>query len=400
MKKIVLIIITLPIGLVSCKREALLKQNETFSQNKKKETSQTLATTTYNVTTSTTLNAAFWTNVQSSLQTGPVDVVFANGTYTRTSTVSLGSIGHNTNLLTLKAAGTAGGAVFNGSVAKIFAFTNCKNILMHGLKFTGDVTDYAVTFSNSPNITIDSCYFVDLQSAYYGALGVHYSGSDNVIVKHCTFTRVGVDSHSHMVYGAYGVTRLKLVKNTFTDCSGSFVRFRGDISTEGVVYENTFKSNGTYAGGVNPIFIEIPVFNDVNPGDERFGTSFMITKNIFNFSTSGDQSTRYNVVFHHSGYNPTGRTHLISATDAATLNSGTVTQKRAIMSSDLGLDGDEIRFSGNTNTNVQYNVLYRCQGGYGAVAPWTGIASIGTAVTTAGVATTEAAALAYYDDRH
>lgn len=75
---------------------------------------------------------------------------------------------------------------------------------------------------------------------------------------------------------------------------------------------------------------------------------------------------------------------------------GTVSQKRNIMSAQLGLDGDSIHFGGNTNSNVQYNVVYRCWNNYGSTGPWTGVASIGTAVNAFGLATTEAAAISYY----
>lgn len=354
-------------------------------------------TTVYKVKPSTNLDAGFWTAVQSSLQSAPVDVVFADDTYTRTSTLMVNSIGHNTHLLTLKPAQKAGSAVFTGTIANLLKFTDCRNLLVQGLKFTGGATGYAVTFTNSKNIVIDNCYFTDLQKVFFGALGVH-TNSDNVIVKNCTFNRVGVDSHAHLVYGAYGVTRLKLINNAFTDCSGAFVRFRGNLSTHGVVYGNTFTSTGTYAGGVNPGFIEVPVFNDVNPGDERFGTSFMVTKNKFIYSTAGKQNTRFAMVFHHSGFNPPDRIHLITPEDASVLNNGTVDQKRAILLAKPGIDGREVRFAGNTNKNVEYNVLYRCQGGYGAIAPFAGIANIESAITTTGVAKNEAEALAFYDD--
>ena len=360
-------------------------------------TASAAAVTTFEVDPATELDEAFWASVQGALQKGPVDVVFAQGTYTRNSTMSVKGIGHKTNRLTLKASGAPGSSVFTGTIAKLFGFTDCRNLVMSGLKFTGDVTGYAVTFTTCKNITVDNCYFVDLTKVFYGALGVH-TKSDNAIVKNCTFSRVGVDSHAHMVYGAYNVTRLKLVNNSFTDCAGAFVRFRGDISTHGVVYGNKFKSTGTYAGGVNPGFIEVPLFNNVDPGDERFGTSFMITKNSFDYSTSGKQATRFALVFHHSGFNPADRINLITPEDAEILNNGTVEQKRAILLAKPGIDANEVRFAGNTNINVEYNVLYRCQGGYGAIAPFTGIADIESAVRTSGVAATEAEALAFYDE--
>lgn len=355
-----------------------------------------LTTTTFNVSPSTNFNSTFWSNVQTALASGPVDVIFADGTYTRTATLTLSNVGDDANLLTLKTASTPGGVVFNGNIAKLMNVNLCKNVKLQGLKFTGDVTGYALTIVRSQDIAVEECIFTDLPAVGYGALGVHYETTNRVLVRNNTFARVGYDSHAHMIYGAYGIQRLSVVGNSFTDCSGSFVRFRGNLSGKGVVYDNDFTSTGTYLTGINPVFVEIPVFNDVNPGDERMGTEFMITKNTFTYATVGSQATRYAVVFHHTGYNPPDRNYLISAADAATLNSGTVTQKRNIMSTQLGLDGNEIHFGGNTNSNVQYNVLYRCWNGYGSTGPWTGIASIGTAVNASGLATTETAAINYY----
>jgi hypothetical protein len=403
MKKSILLLGVTALFLFSCKKQevkqAVTEESQALlsEQNAVNEFA-TLATTIVNVTPSTVLNSAFWSNVQTLLQSNPVDVVFADGTYNLTSTISLTNIGHATNNLELKCA-TIGSAVITGSIAKLMGLSNCKNILIHRLKFTGPVTDYALTIQSSQDVTVAYCRFEDMPSVYYGAVGAHYATSNNIIIRQNVFSKVGLDSHCHMIYGAYGVKRLKVINNTFTDCPGAFVRFRGDNSTHGVVYGNTFVSTGTYKSS-NPIFVEVPVFNDVNPGDEKFGTSFMITNNSFSYSTSGNQTTRYALVFHHSGYNPTGRTHMISAADAATLgsSSSTVAAKRAIMLTNMGLDGTKILFGGNTNTNVAANVSYRCQGGFGAVAPWTGIINIGTTVTATGLATSYAEALAFYDD--
>ena len=401
MKKNILLLGLSSALLFSCNKQEVSQQPELLNgEGKIKQESSTLATTVVNVTPSTTLNSAFWSNIKTLLQSNPVDVVFADGTYNLTSTIALNNIGHATNRLQLKC-NTIGSAVITGSIATLMSITNnSKNILVHRLKFTGAVTGYGLVIQRSQNITVAYCRFEDMPNVYYGAVGAHYSTADRIIIRQNHFENIGVGSTAHMIYGAYGVKRLKVINNTFKNCAGAFVRFRGANSTHGVVYGNTFTSTGTYLTGVNPIFVEVPVFNDVNPGDETFGTSFMITKNKFNYSTSGNQNTRYALVFHHSGYNPTGRTHLISAADASTLGSGssTVAAKRAIMSSKLGLDGTKILFGGNTNTNVAANVSYRCQGGYGAVAPWTGIVSIGSAVTASGLATTYEEALAFYDD--
>ncbi|MGX5817162.1 hypothetical protein ACWKWU_03145 [Chitinophaga lutea] len=378
-------------SLVNCKKA----DSPGEAPPEKLATTSLLSTTTFNVSPSTNFNSTFWAGVQTALASGPVDVIFASGTYTRTATLTLSNLGDSTNLLTLKAA-TAGSAVIDGAIAKLMNVNVCKNVRLEGLKFTGATTGYALTIVRSQDVAIENCQFIDLPSVGYGALGVHYETTNRVLVRGCTFARVGYDSHAHMIYGAYGIQRLSVVGNSFTDCSGAFVRFRGDLSSKGVVYDNDFISTGTYLTGLNPVFVEVPVFNDVNPGNERMGTEFVVTKNTFSYGTAGSQTTRYALVFHHSGFNPVDRNYLISAADATTLNSGTVTQKRTIMSSQLGLDGNEIHFGGNTNTNVQYNVVYRCWNGYGSTGPWTGVASIGTAVNAGGMPTTEAAAIAYY----
>lgn len=386
-------------GLTHCKKadtaESALEKEGLSSKNGE-EMMGILATTTFNVTPATALNSTFWNNVKTALTTGPVDVIFADGNYPQSATLTLSSIGDSTNLLTLKTAVTEGGAVFSGTVSNLMYLNTCKNIKLLRLKFTGGATGYGLRISNSQDVTVEKCFFVDLPDVGYGALGVHYPLTNRVVVKYCTFENVGYDSHAHMIYGAYGIQRLSVVSNTFKNCSGAFVRFRGDLSDKGVVYDNDFISTGTYLTGLNPVFIEIPVFNDVNPGDEKMGTNFMITKNSFSYGTVGNQSTRFNVVFHSSGYNPPGRNYLISAADGALLSTGTVLQKRTVMSGQLGLDGDSIHFGGNTNTNVQYNVVYRCWNAYGSAGPWTGVASIGTAVNASGLATTEAAAIGYY----
>lgn len=385
---------------LSCNKVSPIMEFQDVALSHQLETSaEALVTTTVHVDPTTVLDNTFWANIKTLLLSGPVDVVFADGIYNLTSTIVLDNIGNSTNRLQLKC-NTIGAAVLKGSIAKLMGLNYAKNVLIHRLRFTGGVTDYALTIQRSQNITVAYCVFDDMPNVYYGALGAHYNTSDNIIIRQNKFEKVGFDGHAHMIYGAYGVKRMKVINNTFKDCAGAFVRFRGDNSTHGVVFGNTFTSTGTYKTGVNPIFIEIPVFNDVNPGDERFGTDFMITKNTFNYSTTGNQSTRYALVFHHSGFNPPGRTHLISAADATILTSGTVTAKRNIMLNNMGLDGSKILFGGNTNTNVASNVSYRCQGGYGAVAPWTGIVSIGTAVNSSGLAVTYDEALAFYDDMY
>jgi len=401
MKKYALVSLMI-VALFSCEKDVTIEQKEEKARTEVQMQAQVEATTTVvDVTPATVFNATFWSNIQTMLQTNNVDVVFADGTYNVSSTIALSNIGSATKKLQLKA-NTIGAAVFTGSIAKLMSLNNCQNILIHRLKFTGAVSEYALVIQRSPNITVAYCRFENMPNLYYGALGAHYPTSNNIVIRQNQFSNVGIGSTAHMIYGAFGVKRLKVIENTFTDCSGSFIRFRGDNSTHGVVYGNTFNSTGNYminGTGVNPIFIEVPVFNDVNPGDETFGTSFMVTKNNFNYATIGSQTTRFALAFHHSGFNPTGRTHLISAADAATLGTGTVAEKRAVMSSKLGLDGTKILYGANNNVNVANNVIYRCWSAYpNVVAPWTGVVDISSAITSSGLATTYDEALIFYDN--
>lgn len=341
------------------------------------------------------LNAAYWADVQSALAKGPVDVIFEEGIYTRNATLILSKIGHTDNLLTIKGEAKGDGVVINGSIDNLMDLNGCKNVKLQGFKFTGVAKSYALRVINSQNITIEKCAFVDLSEVGFGALGVHYALTNGVVVKYCTFENVGKTSAAHMIYGAYGVQRLSVVSNSFKNCAGAFVRFRGDLSDKGVVYGNTFTSTGTYLG-FNPPFIEVPVFNDVDPGDERMGTNFMVTKNTFSYGTEGLRETRFALVFHSSGNNPPGRNYLISAADGLLMQKGTVEQKKNIMLNQLGLTADKIRFGGNTNINVGSDVIFRVQNGYGSAGQWEGIADITSTVNSSGLNITEEQALRYY----
>lgn len=388
--------------LTSCKEETYEALTNGEVQNERGEVT-TLATTIINVDTATNFDANFWANINLLLSSGYVDIVFADGTYNLSSTLNLVGVGHNTNRLQLKA-NTVGAAVFKSSVADavpdLMMLKNCKNILLHRLKFTGGAVQYALRIRDSQNITIAYCRFVDLPNIGYGALGVHYAGSDNIIVRQNHFTNVGYDSQAHMIYAAWGATRLKIINNQFTDCSGSYVRYR-DNSTHGVIYGNNFTSTGTYWNTalnryVNRVFLEVAVFNKTSTDNEILGTDFMVANNNFTYSTSGDQNERFAFLFHHSGFNAPGRSHLTSA-EAALLGSGTLSERRQIMSDKLCLDGAKILYGNNTNVNVATDVSFRFRND-GTTNPWLGVVNITSATNPSGLATSYETALVYYDN--
>lgn len=399
------ILLVISLGFANCKKTDVSKsENQALSANGKTGTGKVLATTIYNVTPSTSLSTTFWDNVQASLATGPVDVVFADGVYTRSSAITISGRGHATNLLTLKTASTVGGASFTGNISSsLLSISASQNIKLLRLKFTGDKPGYAVSILDGQDITIENSRFVDMHTLTYGALGVHNT-SNNVIVKNCTFSRIGTGAGAHMIYAANNTERLFIISNVFTDCSGSFIKFRNGTHRS-VVYNNNFTSHGTYditaqPSGPNPPFIQVSAINDVNPGDEHIADKFVVTANTFTFGTLGTQTNLKNLSFHVNGFSPADRNYWISSTQASTLNSGTVTQKRAVMSSELGLNGEYIHYGGNTNTNgnTDFNVSYGVwDGNFPNCNPsWQGTVSIGTGVNAGGMPTTEAEALAYY----
>lgn len=404
-KTILSILLVISLGFTNCKKNAVSEVgNKALSAEGKTGTGKVLATTIYNVTPTTSLSTTFWDNVQASLATGPVDVVFADGVYTRTSAITISGRGHATNLLTLKTASTVGGASFTGNIAShLLSISASQNITLLRLKFTGDKPGYALSILDGQDITVENCLFVDMHTLTYGAMGVHNT-SNNVIVRDCTFSRIGTGAGAHMIYAANNTERLFIINNVFTDCSGAFIKFRNGTHRS-VVYDNNFTSHGTYditaqPTGPNPPFIQVSAVNDVNPGDEYIADKFVVTKNIFTYGTLGNQTNLKNFSFQVNGFTPSDRNYWISSSQATTLNGGTVTQKRAIMSSELGLNGDFIHYGGNTNTNgnTDYNVSYGLwDGNFANCNPsWQGTSSIGSAVNAGGMPATEAEALAYY----
>ncbi len=351
--------------------------------------------TIFSVNTGTTLDGLFWSKVQAALGNGNVMVRFAVGEYTLTAPIVAEHVGHDEHTLFLQSEST-GRAIFDGEIANLLELNSCRNIRVRGLAFTGKVTAYALRVSNGQRISIENCSFQDLSATTTGALGILQSETDRITIKNCRFQHIGISAGAHMIDATHGVTRLTVVNSYFKDCSGSFIRFRGDLSDMGVFYKNDFISTGTYRTGVNPVFIEVAAVNEVNPGNERLGTNFMFADNTFSYGNMGSQTSRYAVVFHSSGFNPADRNYQLSAADGEKLQNGTATEKQAIMTSQLGLDGDKIHFGKNINRNVAYRVAYRHTNNYGAAGPWTGVADIEPVLNTAGPVTSEEEALIFY----
>ena len=361
----------------------------------------------------------FWSHVRQANQNGPVLVNFLDGKYTVSSnaenampSLSLVDLGHKDHPLTLQ--GTSqNGVVFTrhpddsmeGKKGPGFLqITRSQNLVVRNLHFTGkQPIGYATHFGGSVNVLIEGCSWVDLPGVYYGATGTANASTDHVTFKDCVFKRVGSGGHAHMAYNAYDPKHIRFVNCHFEDCAGDYVRFR-DGTDFGVVVGCTFKSTGEYRN-VNMPFITVPLFNDDDPAEQKrspnyefFGTHFLIFDNTFIYANDRPEGVRVALLFHHSGFDPPGRRHLLAQEEARLLESGTVAEKKAFMLQNLGVDANTVHFFNNRFIGVDLKVAYRSGAAYGAkTRGWSGTVGIADTVNGNDVAKTVEDALSFFD---
>jgi hypothetical protein len=360
----------------------------------------------------------FWSRVQQSLRHGPVTVNFLAGAYLVSSDkekhmpqLQLSNMGHETNRLTIQGIAEEG-VVFTrhpddsmeGQKGPgLFSLSGCRNVLVRNLHFTAKQPIGYATHFGSRNLVIEGCSWIDLPGVYYGASGTSGADTDHVTFRNCVFKRVGSGGHAHMVYNAYDPKHIRFVGCHFEDCAGDYVRFR-DGTDFGVVTGCTFKSTGTYLGGNLP-FITVPLFNDDdpsknprNPNYEYFGTHFLIFGNTFFYPEDSDKGTRAAFLFHHSGFDPPGRNHLLTPEEAATLANGTTAQRKALMLSNLGIDTNAVHYYSNEFVNVQHVAAYRAAASYGAKSRgWGGTIDVADLLNPEPVANGTEEALAFFE---
>ncbi len=344
-------------------------------------------------------NMKFWNGINAKLAAGPVTVTFLAGRYVVSADparhlppLQLDGLGHERHPLVIEGE-RAGAVVFtrheeDRKIADypkaeraalkgpgLFFLVNSRNATVRHLAFTApDVPmGYATNFAGGRNLTIEDCHWHDLQGVYFGATGTTGAATDHVTFRACRFERVGSGAHAHMIYNAYDPLHLRLVGCHFEDCAGDYVRFR-DGSDYGVVIGCTFRSTGKYLGGHQP-FVAIPLFNDDNPAApsrkpnyEYFGTNFLICDNRFIYDTEEKPDTRIAVLFHHSGFDPPHRRHLLDRAEAQVLRSGTVGERKALILKNLGVDVAKVHVFRNEYVHVAHRGVYRCNASYGAKA--------------------------------
>jgi hypothetical protein len=206
-----------------------------------------------------------------------------------------------------------------------------------------------------------------------------------------------------MAYNAYGPQHIAFINCWFEDGAGDYVRFR-DRADYGVVVNCTFKSTGHYLEH-NMAFISVPLFNDDDPQSpvrspryEYFGTHFLIFSNDFIYADDKRDGSRIALLFHHSGFDPPDRNHLLTPQQSQLLATGSAAAKKTFMWDNLRIDADSVHFFNNRFTNVQLEVAYHSRAAYGAISKGgDGIVNITDVVNGRTVADNAAQALSFFN---
>jgi hypothetical protein len=330
------------------------------------------------------LDAKFWDGVVKARAAEAVTVHFTPGTYEakpgKGKWVYLDrSFGNSAQLLTL-AGDAAGGTVFRrigenvadqkpAQYSHLLLIRNSGNMLVKNLHFRGgEQLGYGLSIRSSTDITVDQCTFKDMTGAYYGASGTSRE-SKNVVFQNCVFDNIGSGSHAHMIYNAYGCRDITVKNCTFRDCTGDYVRFRD--KTDFATVENcTFESTGKYP---EYPFICVPLFNNENPKEkpdpidhEYFATNFLIQNNTFSRPKLDRDGRGTMLTFHHSGYNPPGKQHLISREDVAAFKKMKPEEAKKWMLERTGIDFAKVICRDNKMKNLPDEAIYESKPNYGS----------------------------------
>ncbi|MFD1628335.1 T9SS type A sorting domain-containing protein [Pseudopedobacter beijingensis] len=324
------------------------------------------------------LNTNFWTDIQLLLQTQPVTVKFIAGIYSRAYTekrLYLNQKGHAKNQLVLE--GDLNNTIFTAptgyqeSAIMIWIY-NSRNIIIKNFSFTGNgKVNYVLRMTSgqggvTKDILVENCHWYDMKGVEYGATGVGQPTTSYVTYKNCSFKRIGSGSGAHMIYNAYGSHHISIIDSHFEDCTGDYVRFRDNLDY-GTVSGSTFIRTSGYS---NRPFISVPLFNDIDPGDEVFATNYSFTNNVFTNATEA-------IKFYSSGYDPIGRNHLLTASEGGILSGGTAQQKKNLLLNNFNINTDLIRLDDNTFNIITREVTMESVTNYGSQSRgWTGAVDI------------------------
>ena len=91
----------------------------------------------------------------------------------------------------------------------------------------------------------------------------------------------------------------------------------------------------------------MPLFNDVNPGDEIFGTHYRFAREavyIQRHQWTSYYQRRHQFAFYHSGYDPPDAIYLLSDAEGAILKTALLPKKSLLLAS-TGIDGERCMFT-------------------------------------------------------
>lgn len=357
------------------------------------------------------LDVRFWSTVGADVAHEPTTVHFAAGHY-RAGPLTLTALGNDRHRLSLDGQGS--GAVFDSGGDFLLYLKGCRNLRLHNLHFTGSAGKFGVTVIGlsrerrdaiipvpaqsmhadiagerpARDIDFDGCSWIDLPNVYYGPLCLSFH-TDHITVQNCTFRRCGQERHCHMMYNGGGSHHIFIYHNTFEDCSGTYVRFR-DRSDYGYVFDNTFRTTGGFAheDPSTAAFIEVPLFNSFDPGNESFGTNFYVIGNRFVWPDRPPHRdaqdpvaqlhyhTRDALRFWQDGFETRGYRTLLTKDEGYTLSLGSPAAKRALLLANCGINLDRLVWYGNRYAGaMQSKATYACLTEFGAFAKSRGFES-------------------------
>lgn len=330
-------------------------------------------------------NPTLWQIVNSTLRNEAVTVRFVDGVYSD-DTLTLSEIGDADHRLTLTGA-TSQGAVFNSDFNWNIRLRGSRNITFRDLHFTGDVNSFALHMQDqgstpTRDVLVDNCTFIDMPEAQYGAIGITFQTHD-VTIQNSTFQRVGKSGGAHMIYTDHGPSNIFVYNNLFEDDPGDYVRFRDDVGYFEVV-GNTFRSTAASLQLSRP-FLSMPLFNDVNPGDEVFATEMLVRNNRFEYHSVPNadpyaQWYGHAISFANFGYNYPGYTYQLTPSQARSIGGETslgVEDRIALLKTLTGVDLYKVSIADNAFVNVPIETAYGSWNQYGAPSSgWIGFLDI------------------------
>jgi lysophospholipase L1-like esterase len=322
-----------------------------------------------------------WNKVNQLLESNDVTVYLTKGHYS-TKPLEMVKVGNAKHKLVIS--GEKKGVIMDAPVKFMITLKECKNITINNFNFTGSTKGYCFVITNhSENIDVQNCKWNDLPELYYGCVGVH-NGSQDITFRNCIFKNAGKDGHHHFFYIANDANYVSILDCYLEDSAGSYIRFRNH-SDYGRVSRNTFVSTGK-GKNYDPnreVFVALENFTDVNPGDEWFGTNYIITNNTFKFTkipadiSDKDSAIRIGLRIRNDGFNYPGKNYLMTAEEGAILTGNKAILKKQLLLKNYGIDFNKIYLRNNVWKNEKWKMGFTSLASFGAKSKgWTGNADI------------------------